>query len=93
MLPLIIYLFFMCHVNIVSLSKNIDKLEEFLNKFTGKIDIICISETRWTDAKLNSATIPGYQIYCCNSKSMAFKGAARGGAQCHAPRPPLTLTF
>ena len=62
MLPLVIYLF-ICHVNIVSLSKNIGKLDEFLDKFTRKIDIICISETRLTDAKLKSATILGYQMY------------------------------
>ena len=45
---------FICHVNIVRLSKNIYNLEEFLDKFSRKIEIICFSETKLTDAKLNS---------------------------------------
>ena len=47
-----------------------DKVEEFLDKFTRKIDI-CIYETRLTDTTLKSATIPSYQMYCYNSNSKA----------------------
>ena len=62
---------FVCHINIVSLIKNMEKLEEFLQNFSRKIDIICLSETRLKDAKLLSANIPGYHMYYCNSKTMA----------------------
>lgn len=55
----------------VSLPKNIDKLEEFLDNFSRKIDVICISETRLNNAKLNNVIIPGYHLYYCNSKTMA----------------------
>ena len=43
-----------CHLNMVSLVKNIEKLEEFLNKFSRKPDIICISETRTNDKNIHS---------------------------------------
>ena len=66
---------FICRVNILSLSKNIDKLEEFLEKCTRKIDIICISQKMLTESKLKSVTIPGYQMYCCNFKSIARDAA------------------
>ena len=52
-----------CHVNIVSLNKNIDKLEEFLNKFSHLPDIICVSETRTNEVNVKNINIPGYNFF------------------------------
>ena len=60
-----------CHVNMVSLVKSIDKLEEFLNKFSRKPNIICISETRTNDKHVHSVSLPGYSFYSNNSSIKA----------------------
>ena len=52
-----------CHVNIVSLNKNIDKLEEFLNKFSHLPDIVCVSETRTNEMNIKNNNIPGYNFF------------------------------
>ena len=55
----------------VSLVKNIEKLEEFLNKFSRKPEIICISETRTNDKNIHSVSLPGYSFYSNNSSTKA----------------------
>ena len=60
-----------CHVNIVSLNKNIDKLEEFLNKFSHLPDIICVSETRTNEVNVKNINIPGYNFFFNNSSTRA----------------------
>ena len=55
----------------VSLVKNIKKLEEFLNKFSRKPDIICISETRTNDKNIRLVAVPGYSFYSNNSSTKA----------------------
>ena len=55
----------------VSLVKNIGKLEEFLNKFSRKPEIICISETRTNDKNIHSVALPVYSFYSNNSSTKA----------------------
>ena len=43
--------FFIIHLNIRSLHKNIDKLKDFLNGIMGKFSVIVLSETRIDDDK------------------------------------------
>ena len=50
----------MCHLNMV---KNIEKLEEFLNEFSRKPEIICFSETRTNEKNIHSVALPGYSFY------------------------------
>ena len=57
----------------VSLVKNIKKLEEFLNEFSRKPKIICISETRTNDKNIHLVALPGYSFYSEN-----FSTKARG---------------
>jgi len=38
--------FSICHIHAVSLSKNIEMVEQFIDKFSNKPEIICISKTR-----------------------------------------------
>ena len=38
---------FICHVKIFSLSKNIEKLEEFLDKFTKKLTLFASAKLSW----------------------------------------------
>jgi len=61
----------LCHLNMISLVKNIDKLEEFLSEFTCKPDIICISETRTNDKNIASISLLGYLFYCNNFSTKA----------------------
>ena len=56
-----------CHLNMVSLVKSIDKLKEFLNKFSRKPNIICISKTRTNDKHVHLVSLPGYSFYSNNS--------------------------
>ena len=60
-----------CHINIVSLQKNIDKLEEFLSEFSKKIDIVCLSETRLHEHNVCNVNIPGYNLFYHNSPTRA----------------------
>ena len=55
----------------VSFVKNIEKLKEFLNEFSRKPEIICISETRTNDKNIHSVALPGYSFYSNNSSSKA----------------------
>jgi len=41
-----------CHLNMVSLVKNIENLEKFINELPRKPEIICISETRRNDESI-----------------------------------------
>ena len=60
-----------CPVNIVSLTKNIDNLEEFLNMRQEQFDVICISETRLHSENEHNVNIPGYRMININSKTRA----------------------
>ena len=60
-----------CHLNMVSLVKNIEKLEKFLNEFSRKPEIICISKTRTNDKNIHSVALPGYSFYSNNSFTKA----------------------
>ena len=60
-----------CHLNMVSLVKNIEKLEEFLNEFSRKPEIICISETRTNDKNIHSVVLPRYSFNSDNSSTKA----------------------
>ena len=50
---------YVMHINIVSLLKNFDKLELFLNQLPRQIDITCLSETRLTSDKIAMTIIIG----------------------------------
>ena len=60
-----------CHLNVVSLVKNINKVEDFLNEFTRKPDVICISETKLKNENLQYITLYGYNFFCYNSVTKA----------------------
>ena len=45
-------IYYVVHVNIVSLLKNYDKLELFLSQLPRQIDIKCLNETRLTPDKI-----------------------------------------
>ena len=60
-----------CHINIVSLCKNVDKLEEFLRKFPKKPDIICLSKTRTNQRNVVYVNLLGYCYYSNNSPTKA----------------------
>ena len=55
----------------VSLVKNIEKLEEFLIEFSRKPEIICISKTKTNDKNIHLVALPGYSFYCSNSSTKA----------------------
>ena len=55
------------HFNIVSLTKNFDKLMTFLNQLPKLPKIIWLSETRLTESKLSSVNIQGFNLYSQNS--------------------------
>ena len=55
----------------ISLVKNIEKLEEFLNEFSRKPEIICISEIRTNDKNIHSVALPRYSFYSNNSSTKA----------------------
>ena len=63
-------LFFM-HLNIRSLSKNYDKLIEFLTNVRLRPHIISLTETKIKDKPLVNITIPGYTFLHVNSVSNA----------------------
>ena len=62
---------YVVHINIVSLLKNFDKLELFLNQLPCQVDIICLSETRLTFDKIAMTNINGYNFFYCNSPDRA----------------------
>ena len=63
MLPLMINSLFILRLS--AFLKILTKIKKiFWTNSQKKIDIICISETRLTDAKLKTATISIYQMYC-----------------------------
>ena len=62
---------YVVHINIVSLLKNFDKLELFLNQLTRQVDIICLSETSQTSDKIAMTNIHGYNFFYCNSPTCA----------------------
>ena len=60
----------------VCFVKNIKKLEEFLNEFSRKPEIICISETRTNDKNIHSVALPGYSFDSNNSSTKAVELAS-----------------
>ena len=60
-----------CHINIVSLCTNLDKLEEFLCKFPEMPDIICLSETRTNQHNFVGVNMLGYSYNSNNSQTKA----------------------
>ena len=59
-----------CHINIVSLPKNFEKIKDFLKAFTRLPEVICFSETR-INQKFNKLSLDGYTFYNYNSHSKA----------------------
>ena len=55
--------YYVVHVNMVSLLKNFDKLELFLNQLPHQIDIICLNKTRLTSDKIAMTNINGYNFF------------------------------
>ena len=55
----------------ISLVKNIEKLEDFLDNFSPKPDIICISETRTNASNVELVSLPGYNFFCNHSNTKA----------------------
>ena len=47
------------HVNIVSLDKHFNNLQLFLNRFSYKVEMLCISETRLTPLNIKYCNLPG----------------------------------
>ena len=60
-----------CHMNIVSLNKNIGKTEEFLSHLHFKLDAICLSETRFNINNSNDVKLSDYASYFNNSRTSA----------------------
>ena len=54
--------FFLIHFNTRSLSKNLDKIEEFLNDMTRFPDAIAISETKLNSNSSSNNSIPHYNF-------------------------------
>ena len=79
------HLFFV-HINIVSLSKNFDKLNLFLSQLPKKVDVI--SETRLKTNKINSVQLPGYDLFCNNSDAAAGGSAIFVNKQLRASEIP-----
>ena len=59
------------HIDIVSLCKNLDKLEEFSQKFPKMPDIICLSEIRTNQHNVVGVNLLGYCYYSNNSPTKA----------------------
>ena len=55
-------IFFLVHFNTRSLSKNLDKIEEFLNDMTRFLDAIAISETKLNSNSSSNNNIPHYNF-------------------------------
>ena len=55
-------IFFLVHFNTRSLSKNLDKIEEFLNDMTRFPDAIAISETKLNSNSSSNNNIPHYNF-------------------------------
>ena len=53
---------FVVHINIRSLQKHYESLNEFLNSFDKTPDIICISETRLKQGPLINVNLPGFHL-------------------------------
>ena len=60
----------LCHVNIVSLSKNFEKYRKPNMCIQNKLDVICISETSINPNNLKAVNITGYNFFCHNSEQV-----------------------
>ena len=58
---------FLFHLNIRSLQKNFDDLQEIIYSFKEKPHIICLSETKIKNNPLLNFSIPGYKFVNANS--------------------------
>ena len=63
--------FFLLHFNGKSLSKNKDKIDEFLHNFERLPDLVAISETKLNENSTSSISIPNYCFLCNDSPSHA----------------------
>ena len=59
------------HVNIVSLNKHFNDLELFLNRFSNKVEVLCISETKLTPRDMKYCNLSGYNLYHYNPDTHA----------------------
>ena len=50
------------HLNMVSVNKNSYKIENFLNEFKNRLEIIFISGTRVNDSNPKCIDFPGYNL-------------------------------
>ena len=48
------------HVHTASLETHFNDLKLFLNQFSNKVELLCISETRLTDRHMKFCDLPGY---------------------------------
>ena len=73
------------HVNIVSLDKHFNDLQLLLNRFSYKVEVLCISETRLTPRNIKYCNLPGYTLYHYNSDTHAGGSAiyVSNDIKCH----------
>ena len=62
---------FLFHLNIHSLQKNFDDLQEIIYSFKEKPHIICLSETKIKNNPMLNLSIPGYKFVHANSLTNA----------------------
>ena len=55
------------HINIVSLDKHFNDLPLFLNRFSYKVEVLCIGETRLTPRNIKYRNLLGCTLYHYNS--------------------------
>ena len=63
--------FFLLHFNVRSLSKNKDKIDEFLHDFERLPDLVAISETKLNENSTSNISIPNYCFLRNDSPSNA----------------------
>ena len=73
------------HINIVSLDKHFNDLQLFFNRFSSKVEVLCISKTRLTPRNNKYCNPPGYTLYYYNSDTYAGGSAifVSNDIKCH----------
>ena len=61
------YLFLLLHFNVRSLSKNKNKIYEFLHEFERLSDLVAISETKQNENSTSNISIANYCFLCNDS--------------------------
>ena len=59
--------FLIMHMNVRSLNKNVDKIENFLAMLPYPPEVIAICETKLKSHNQNSVSLPNYHFHCVNS--------------------------